>query len=91
MADQSYRDTYEEVATLRQEMADAEADVRRLVDDLAEANRRLEKTREQRDTWRTMHHEVEAQRDKLRQELADAAWRAEAIAELRRVLDGGGE
>jgi hypothetical protein len=47
----SYRELYDEVATLRGEM-----------DDLT---KRLRVACEQRDTWRAMHHEVEAERDRL--------------------------
>jgi chromosome segregation ATPase len=65
MSEPSYRDLYDEVATLRQEMAAAEADVRRLVGQLAEANGRLIEAREHRDRWRRMHHEVEVERGKL--------------------------
>ena len=126
-----------------------EVDVRRFVDQLVEANARLIDARENRDRWRRMHHEVEAERDRLinhgitedyvhglRDQLAEvtaerdklrsalvvanrdterrgadrdairqAATRVvqlvthgadglvvgEAIAELRRVLDGGGQ
>jgi hypothetical protein len=134
MPDQSYRDTYDELATLRQEMAEAEArgyqraidellkvpshethvaadwleaqrhgrapefghtecaaeaaeaDVRRLVDQLAEANSRLIDAREQRDRWRRMHH---AERERL-QRSADS-WQETARLYATNAADAQAE
>lgn len=73
----TYRDQADEIATLRQELATSEtacASAMAKVDALREerdnAIRTRNDVREQRDTWRTMHHEVEAERDALKEALA---------------------
>ena len=52
VAGEAWRKHVDEIETLRQELDDHKA--------------RLRTACEQRDTWRTMHHEVEQQRDALR-------------------------
>jgi len=56
VADQSYRDLYDEVATLRGEMDAANQRILNL-------RARKDRACEQRDMWRVMHHEVEVERD----------------------------
>jgi len=100
MPDESYRELYDELATVRQEMAEAKAER-----DAAIADRE-----------RLIHHgitedyvhglrdqlaEVSAERDAIRHAAtrvmqlvthgADGLVVGEAIAEMRRVLDGGGQ
>jgi len=78
------RGLYDEVATLRQEMAEAEAEAHRRADDLAEVDRRLQVVCERHDAL----HAAASRVVQLVTHGADGLVVGEAIAEMRRVLDG---
>jgi len=120
--DKSYRDLYEELATLRQEMAEAKAELARSMRRVGEHDEpcpfdnpaptwqggKCVKPRGhethwngQGDVWRVCIEELVAERDAQRDAMlrvvqlvthgADGLVVGEAIAEMRRVLDGGGK